>query len=243
MKAKHERAARAWRTAPPTDAWKRFRAFVARHADDEENTCFVPHWSLRLQFTEAWTGPKPSRLLVFQKRHAIETFIGPGPVSRAEKLRVATVLAPFAPRAFDTALLRAHVKLVGGPPLGFVGDLSPYGVHLFGALRSGDLSAPRLDRRAPLDLQWLGVDDSWLRRADTTTHPHRSRRVTMGWFEREYWGVVKRLLPGIRGVIGVESFALLEDGCTLEIDSFNDVLPDALAARLRRMTSRRKVKK
>jgi hypothetical protein len=54
----------------------------------------------------------------------------------ATRWHVATASAPFAPRALDVKLIRAHARFVGGPT-GFVCDLDPHGLHTFGALHAG----------------------------------------------------------------------------------------------------------
>ena len=58
-------------------------------------------------------------------------------------------------------------------------------------------------------------------------HPH-------GWVEREYWGIMKRLAPGIRTLIGEESSRLLETGLKAETEAFRDLMVPMLRARLKR---------
>jgi hypothetical protein len=48
-----------------------------------------------------------------------------------------------------------------------VADLDPQGLHMFGALRSGNPDAPDLGGKK-LVVQWLGIDDGWLRKARRT---------------------------------------------------------------------------
>jgi len=103
-----------------------------------------------------------------------------------------------------------------------------------GALRSGNLDAPDLTGRK-LVVEWLGIDDAWLRRARRTGRPMVTRLIRMGWIEREYWDILKRFAPGVRALIGDESFALLESGCKAESEAFEDVMPAMLRAMLRRV--------
>lgn len=91
-----------------------------------------------------WTGLNARRLVLFQKEHLMNEFLPDGRGSDwATRWHIATGTAPFAPKEHDVALLRAHVRLVGGP-IGLLGDLDPHGLHTLGALRSGNLDAPSL---------------------------------------------------------------------------------------------------
>ena len=55
----------------------------------------------------------------------------------------------------------------------------------------------------------------------------------MPWVEREYWGIIKRLMPGVRSLVGQQSFELLESGLKVETDGFRDVMVPMLRARLK----------
>jgi hypothetical protein len=172
--------------------------------------------------------------VLFQKQHVMNAFLPDARgADRATRWGIATATAPFAPSALDVALIRAHARLLGGAPIGFLGDLDPHGLHTFGALRSGSLDAPNVAARK-LAVQWLGVDDAWLRRVRRTGRPLVSRTIRMKWVEREYWEIIKRFAPNVRSVVGDESFALLESGHKAESDAFVDVMPAELRARTRR---------
>ena len=59
-------------------------------------------------------------------------------------------------------------------------------------------------------------------------------RDRSAWVEREYWAIIKRLMPGVRALVGEESFGLLESGVKAETDAFRDVMVPMLRARLKR---------
>ena len=230
---RQERAARAWREATSArEAWLRFRAWLTR-ANPEDDTGDAPYWCDGLHSShQLWTGPGATRLVLFEKRHVMERFLPDGRGSdRATHWNLATASAPFAPTPLDVKLIRAHARLLGGP-IGFVGDLDPHALHVFGALRSGRLDAPDIAGRRQV-VEWLGIDDEWLRRARKTDRPILARLIRMGWVEREYWEIIKRFAPSVRTLIGDESFALLDSGCTVESEAFEDMMPRLLRARLR----------
>jgi hypothetical protein len=167
----------------------------------------------------------------------MERFLPDGRGSdRATRWKMATGTIPFAPQALDRKLIQAHARLVGGP-IGVVADLDPHGLHAFGALRSGDVDAPVILGRG-LAIEWLGIEDAWLRRVGKTGRPLAMRTIRMRWVEREYWDIVKRFAPGVPALIGGESLALLESGYKAESDAFQDVMPAMLRARLRRARRR-----
>src|SRR6185312_2221429 len=120
-----ERAARSWRNARTgREAWARFRNWLAREQPDDAGD--APWWvdDVYSGF-HLWTGAKATRLVLFQKLHVMNAFLPDGRGSDwATRWRIATSSAPFAPRAHDVALIRAHARLLGGP-IGFVGDLDP----------------------------------------------------------------------------------------------------------------------
>lgn len=233
-----ERAARTWREAKSArEAWTRFRSWLDR-TEPDENTSDAPYWR-GYSSHELWTDPTATRLVLFEKLHVMKRFLPDGQGSdRATRWRIATASAPFAPTLMDVTLIRAHARLLGGP-VGFVGDLDPHAIHVFGALRSGSLDAPNIAGRR-LVVDWLGIDDAWLQQARKTTRRLETRLIRMGWFETEYWEIIKRFAPGIRSLIGDESFALLESGSKLESDAFDDVMPGLLRSRLRPKSRRRR---
>jgi hypothetical protein len=230
---RNELAARAWREAISlTEAWRRFRDWLLRTEPDNDGD--APYWCDGVHSSHTlWTGAGARRLVLFQKQHVMNAFLPDGRgTDRATRWGIATATAPFAPCALDVKLIRAHAQLLGGVPIGFVGDLDPHGLHTFGALRSGNLDAPDVGGRK-LVVEWLGIDDAWLRRVRKTERPLTTRTIRMDWVEREYWGVIKRFAPDLHALVGDESFALLESGYTAESDAFVDVMPAELRARTR----------
>jgi hypothetical protein len=233
------RASRAWRDARTArDAWARFRAWLSKRKS-EFNDADAPHWDTALHPHHQYTGPKARALILFQKTDAMNRFLPDGRGSDwATRLRIATAVVPFAPRAFDVDLIRAHARLLGGVPIGFVGDLDPHGLHVFGALRSGDLDTPDVHGRR-LRVEWLGLDDAWLHQARKRSGTLSAHSIRMGWVEKEYWGIMKRFAPDVREMIGGEAFGLLESGVKFEIDGFVDVMAQRIRAALPRLAGAR----
>jgi hypothetical protein len=183
-----------------------------------------------------WTGRAAERVVLFQKLHVMNEFLPDGRGSDwATRWHIATGTAPFAPKAPDVRLIANHARLLGGP-VGFVGDLDPHGLHVFGALRSGNLHAPNLGGKK-LKVEWLGIDDGWLHGAQRTGRPLTGRTIHMPWVEREYWSIIKRMMPGVRALVGEQSFELLESGLKAESDAFRDMMVPMLRARLKRRSS------
>jgi hypothetical protein len=229
---RQERAARKWRDAKDARAaWALFREWLDRSDGDDGSD--APYWCDGSHSShQLWTGPRARRLVLFQKGQVMDGFLPDGRGSdRATRWNIATATLPFAPQALDRKLIRAHARFVGGP-IGVVADLDPHGLHAFGALRSGDLGAPVITGRG-LAIEWLGIDDAWLRRVRKPSRPLAMRTIRMRWVEREYWDIIKRFAPGVRALIGDESFSLLESGYKAESDAFADVMPAMLRARLR----------
>jgi hypothetical protein len=229
---RQERAARRWRNAKDARAgWALFRDWLAR--TNEHDASDAPYWCDGAHSShQLWNGPGANRLVLFEKQHVMDRFLPDGRGSdRATRWSIATGTLPFAPQALDRKLIRAHARLVGGP-IGVVADLDPHGLRAFGALRSGNLDAPTIVGRG-LTIEWLGIDDAWLQRVRKTGQRLAMRTIRMRWVEREYWDIIKRFAPGVRALIGDESFSLLENGYKAESDAFVDVMPAILRARLR----------
>jgi hypothetical protein len=108
---------------------------------------------------------------------------------------------------------------------------------MLGTLRSGNPDAPDLTGKK-LVVEWLGIDDEWLRRTRRTNFSLEGRLIRMPWVEREYWGIVKRMMPGVRALVGEQSFEVLESGLKAESDGFRDIMVPMLRARLRRELNR-----
>ena len=231
-----DRTARSWREAKtPRAAWQAFRRWLLRTRPHDDGD--APYWQDEHPTTYSshhqWTGATATRLVLFQKLHVMNEFLPDGRGGdRASRWRIATATAPFAPRPLDVELIRAHARLIGGK-IGFVGDLDPHGLHVFGSLRSGDLERPDIHGRR-LVIDWMGIDGAWLARTPRTSRSLLGRTITMKWIEREYWDIVKRFMPDVRALIGEESFALLERGSKVELEGFADILPTMLRLRLRR---------
>jgi hypothetical protein len=223
--AKEERAARKWREAKTAkEAWRELRAWALHTSDDVVGE--APMEGRSYGHHEAWTGAGANRLLLFQKPYSMQSFVQQ---QRGATRGIATASVPHAPHAFDVALLAAHAKLIGGP-VGWIGDLDPHGLHTDGALRSGDLDAPSLEANA-LAVDFIGPDDGWLDELRKTSSTLLQYSIRMPWAEREYWGIVKRMIPGLQQLVGDESIAMLDSGVKIEMESLRDFLPDMLRRR------------
>ncbi len=229
---KQERAARAWREAKTAKkAWRELRSWLQRSRPDDDGD--APHWTQGFYSTHhAWTGSSAKGLLLFQKLHVMNEFLPDGKGSDwATRWRIATAAAPLAPTPFDVELIRAHAQLIGRP-IGWFGDLDPHGLHSFGALRSGKLDAPDIAGQK-LVVDWLGIDDAWLDAIKVKKGSLNPVTIRMKWAEREYWAIIKRFAPGLRQLIGDESFALLDSGVKIESEGMREVLPAMLRARVK----------
>ena len=223
--AKEERASRKWReTKTAKGAWRAFRAWALATSDQVVGE--APIEGRSHGHHEAWTGAGADRLLLFQKPHSMRAFVEQ---QRGATRGIATASVPHAPQAFDVALLAAHAKLIGGP-VGWIGDLDPHGLHTYGALRSGDLDAPSLEANA-LAVDFIGPDDGWLEELRKTSSTLLRHTIRMPWAEREYWTVVKQMIPGLQQLVGDESIALLDSGVKIEMESLRDLLPQMLRRR------------
>jgi hypothetical protein len=226
--AEEEQAARTWREATQgRDAWLYFRDWLAR-TEPGGGAGDVPYDQKGLHASHRlFTKPDATHLVLFEKSHVMEVFLEKAYESeRTTFEETATASVPFAPTAHDVSLVAAHVQLFGGP-IGFVGDLDPHGLHVFGALRSGDLDAPDIAGRR-LSIDWLGISDAWLSAGPVTTSSLRGRTIRMGWVEREHWGIIKRCAPGVGDLVGDQCFALLESGLKVEAEAFRDLAPTIL---------------
>ena len=232
----YERACRAWRNARTgREAWARFLEWLARARPQSDGD--ATGWCDKgLGSHHLLTHPAATRLVLFQKHQVMREFLPDGRGSDwATRWRIATGTPCFWARPYDVAVVRAHARLVGGP-VGLVGDLDPHGLHMLGALRSGSPAAPDL-RGKKLRVDWLGVDDEWLARVRRTSRSLKARLIRMPWVERGYWGIIKRMMPDVRALVGEQSFELLDGGLKAESDAFTDVMVPMLRARLKRATS------
>ena len=110
-----ERASRVWRNARTArDAWARFRDWLERTEPEDDGD--APWWNAQVYSDlRFWTGPNAKRVVLFQKLHVMDGFLPDGRGSNwATRWRIATALAPFAPKADDVRLIRTHARLLGG---------------------------------------------------------------------------------------------------------------------------------
>jgi hypothetical protein len=231
-----ERSSRAWREARTgREAWARFRRWLARTRPERDGD--ATGWCDEgLASYDLLTTPKATRLVLFHKQQVRGNFVADSRgAGWATRWRIAVATPHFFPGPHDVTLVRAHARLIGGP-VGIVADLDPQGLHMFGALRSGNPDAPNLGGKK-LSVEWLGIDDGWLRKAHRTGRPLIGRLIRMPWVEREYWAIIKRLMPGVRALVGEESFGLLESGVKAESEGFRDVMVQMLRARLKLVPS------
>jgi hypothetical protein len=76
-----------------------------------------------------------------------------------------------------------------------------------------------------LKIEWLGVNDRWLRAARRSKRSLLSRTIQMKWVEREYWSVIKGFMPDIESLLGEATVTMLDTGTKAEVDGFIDVMP------------------
>jgi len=141
-------------------------------------------------------------------------------VAHISKAALAWVMA--LPSEWACRALYDHARLLK-VPLVFVGDLDPQALHLFASLRAGGRDALLKGRVGRVPIKWVGLDARWLdlmcKHLGLKDVPPQWT-IQLSWLDREYWHLVKRMLPDARKLLGAKGFALLESGAKLEADAF-----------------------
>jgi len=105
-------------------------------------------------------------------------------------------------------------------PLGFVGDLDPFDLTTFLALRSGDPDLRRPAHRA-LELSYRGIDDRWLELCERHLLPRWKGAlplIKMSSLEQEHAELIIRLAPWLLELTGPRCAGLLRSGMKLELE-------------------------
>ena len=105
-------------------------------------------------------------------------------------------------------------------PLGFVGDLDPFDLTTFLALRSGDSDLRRPAHRA-LALTYRGIDDRWLELCERHLLPRWKGAlplIKMSPLEQEHAELLIRLAPWLLELTGPRCAELLRSGMKLELE-------------------------
>jgi hypothetical protein len=242
-----ERAlARSWREArTPIDAWRRFRDFATlRKWHAEVQLPLVDDQDQSLDFLELMTRPDTRVVLIVEKlavRNLLQAWRDRKTPSVAHSCRVALAYTPPFPSEWASGVLSEHATSMGAK-LGVLADLDPEGLLAYGAVRSGGIAALLAGKARPANgVQWLGIDDRLLEAicGDLgSSEIPAAWMINLRWLEREYWDLVKTLIPDVRKVIGHRSFDLLERGAKIEIDALISFAAGPLAHHLRERLSR-----
>jgi len=141
-------------------------------------------------------------------------------------------------------LIRRELAVVRRP-LSYIGDLDPYSLIVFLTLRVGGIAGEK-SREPALDVEYAGINDSWL--ALCERHRNRDRlprdhgrlgvELQMSTFERESLRWLESLDIDWDAIVGPRSMALLRSGWKLELEgacnpgAYDAAFPQQLFAHL-----------
>lgn len=136
-----------------------------------------------------------------------------------------------------------------GLPLHFVGDLDPFDLTTFLALRSGDPDLRR-PRHEALPITLAGIDDAWLKLCER----HARRKGELPYFkmsalELEHRDLILKLAPWLLELLGPRCADLLQAGMKIELEgasnpvSYDPGFLSVLRAHLLRHCTRRNMRR
>lgn len=105
-------------------------------------------------------------------------------------------------------------------PLCFVGDLDPFDLTTFLALRSGDPDLRRPDHRA-LPIRYVGIDDAWLKICERHLLPEMTGALPyfrMSALELKHRDLVLRMAPWLLDLVGQRCAELFRSGMKIELE-------------------------
>jgi hypothetical protein len=192
-------------------AWSKFREEAKRSPElDRYESLEASTWSSLETFAPL---KPPSALLFFTKPFLCRRWLELGmyPESLFSMVRGGIPTGPYWRLIRDTA---KRTRL----PLCFVGDLDPFDLTTFLALRSGDPDLRRPDHRA-LPITLAGIDDSWLRLCER----HARRKGELPYFrmsplELEHRDLVLQMAPWILDLVGPRCAELFRSGMKVELE-------------------------
>jgi hypothetical protein len=220
----HRQLARSWSKASSlAAAWKRFRVLNGKQWPDGETDC--PPFDDEYTSTFELDAREDARWLVILEKdvakRALLAWSTPSRPSAAHRHQLALALQ-YPVSEWSIRQLHAHAK-ASHLGMAYFGDLDPGSVHRFAAIRAGGARRLHEGGRMRHNVQWLGVGDAlirhWSRRFGWAEVP-ASRMIKMRLMDREYWELVKRLVPDVRDLVGRRSYGMLERGFKLEVDAF-----------------------
>lgn len=221
------RGVRAWRAAPTlAEAWRSFHAFVTGGSWWPMGGELPP---LDVDPAQDWlrlhARPDARVVLVCEKAFVSDLareWRGPRRPSAAEIAKAAVANTAWPPSRWAARALEEHAR-ASRAHFAYVGDLDPQALHSFATLRAGGTEGLLGQETAPaIPVRWIGLDSEWLdwvcATANTTEVPSWMT-LPLGWTDREYWALVKRLVPDARRLLGERASAMLDSGTKLEIDA------------------------
>lgn len=105
-------------------------------------------------------------------------------------------------------------------PLWFIGDLDPFDLTTFVALRCGDPDLRRPERQV-LPISFCGIDDGWLRLCEQHLLPKWSGAlpiIRMSRIELEHRDLILQLAPWLVEEVGARCAELLRSGLKIELE-------------------------
>jgi hypothetical protein len=223
-------------------AWRRYRAFATSPrwaADCDLPTYDVGYPDYGYERLMLRARHDARIVLVCEKPvvlEAADAWSSPKRPSVAHATRAALAWIPPLPSAWACKTLRDHAKGLRAP-LAFFGDLDPQAIHLFAALRAGGRDAVTKPRAPRGPVRWIGLDEQWLdmacRQRGVREVP-RAWTIELRWLDREYWELVKRMVPDVHRLVGARGCALLDRGLKVEADALVVWMREAFVRELAR---------
>lgn len=101
-------------------------------------------------------------------------------------------------------------------PINFVGDLSPFYLHVF-------LNLSRLLGAGARSLRWSGISERWIGLCGQLAE-RNGFNASIAWcdmspIERQHFAAVKAAAPWLKEALGAEPWNLLEQGRTMSLES------------------------
>ena len=226
--------AAAWRKVKSLrGAWNAFREFARSGpwSDDVD----LPPYDADGEPPDQWGAPGTwgpwlelrtqahARVLLICEKMVIQSALthwpGPRQPSIVHQSRAALAWSLPLASAWIARSVREHARSIDAPIV-FFGDLDPSALHSFAALRAGGRDALLKGKGRAVPVTWMGIDGKWLDWAGRVTGKRPPWwTISLKWWEKEYWQLVKRLVPDVRRLIGARGYSLLESGLKLEADA------------------------
>lgn len=196
-----------------SSTWAAFREYARRSPEVEryEPLDASTYHSLEIFAPEE----SPQALLFFTKPFLCKLWwnMGAYPETLFAMVRSGVPTVPGWRLIRDTA---RRVRL----PLCYIGDLDPFDLTIFLALRSGDPDIRNPVREA-LPIHYLGVDDAWLKLCQRQLLPKMNGYVPyfkMSALELEHRDVLLKMAPWVLDLVGPKCAEMVRSGLKFELE-------------------------